>query len=295
MNIQGWSATPDLNDIYQDIRTLGLESNLAELEAYGFTVVEDALTQDETDYFRNRILEITEERIGKPLDLENETDYKDLGFIPYLLYKDPAFKKSVINPKTLTLITYLLGKRRILSSLGCHLKGPGGQGLLLHSDTGNGVPDPFPPYSQVANCNYALTDYTEENGALAMVPGSHRMARQPTAGEKGLTGNERNPHVIPIEVRAGSAIVWHGNTWHGSFPRAKPGLRVNLSNFYCREYIQPQEDYRNTVPADFLDDADSELASLLGADLVHGWTEEGPLKLFERRSKAAAEIRSWYN
>jgi ectoine hydroxylase-related dioxygenase (phytanoyl-CoA dioxygenase family) len=295
MDIEGWSATPDLNDIYRDIRDLGLEANVAELEAYGFTVVRDALTREETDYFRGRIIEITEERIGKSLDLENETEYTEMSFIPYLLYKDKTFKKSVVNPRTLTLITYLLGKRCILSSLGCHLKGPGGKGLQLHSDTGNGVPDPFPPYSQVANCNYALTDYTEEGGSLAMVPGSHRMARQPTAWENGLTGNERYEHVIPVEVPAGSAIVWHGNTWHGSFPRTKPGLRVNLSNFYCREYIQPQEDYRNTVPADFLEQGDDRLARLLGADLVHGWTEEGPLKHMARKVETASEVRSWYS
>ncbi len=295
MDIGNWSATEDLNAIYSDIREMGLEKNLAELEAYGFTIIPDALSPELTAALRSKVLEISEQWLGRKLDPENEGGYTAMNFIPYLLYKDKIFKKSVTNPKPLALITYLLGKRCILSSLGCHLKGPGGPGLEIHSDSGNGIPDPLPPYSQVANCNYALTDYSEAKGALAMVPGSHRYGRQPTKWEARIDGNDRFEHVVPIEVPAGSAVVWHGNTWHGSYSRKEPGLRINLSNFYCREYLQPQEDYRNTIPEGFLEPGDDRLARLLGTELVHGWTEEGPVKHKARKLERMQEVRSWYN
>jgi ectoine hydroxylase-related dioxygenase (phytanoyl-CoA dioxygenase family) len=127
-----------------------------------------------------------------------------------------------------------------------------------------------------------------------MVPGSHRNQRQPTRWEVGLEGNRRHAGVIPIEVPAGTAIVWHGNTWHGSFPRKVPGLRVNLSCYFCREYLQPQEDYSRNVPAGYLDgENDPRLARLLGQDLIHGWTDEGPQKMYARRNPAT--VRSWYS
>ena len=294
MEIGDWTATPDLNSLYREIRAMGLETNLAELEAFGFTTIPGALSPELVQAVRDRIIDISEERLGRKLDLENETDYAELQFIPFLLFKDPVFKQALMTQKSLALIRYLLGEHCILSSLGSHLKGPGGGGLLLHSDTGNGVPDPFTPYAQVANCNYALTDYTEEKGCLAMVPGSHRHHRQPTKWEVGLTGNHRYEHVIPIEVPAGTAIVWHGNTWHGSFPRKVPGLRINLSSYFCREYLQPQEAYRYNVPADYLQgEEDARLARLLGADLAHGWTDDGPLQLYARRRESAGKVRSW--
>lgn len=292
MDIGNWSANPDLVEIYREVRACGLETKLAELEAFGFTTIENALTPDQVKGLRDRILEIAEGRKGAKLDFERETEHRELEFIPYLLFKDPIFKAPIVNPKVLPLVDYLLGRHCILSSLGCHLKGPGGKGLLLHSDTGNGVPDPFTPYAQVCNCNYALTDYTEERGALAMVPASHRLHRQPTRYETGLVANERYEHVIPIEVPAGTAILWHGNTWHGSFPRKMPGLRINLSAYYCREYLQPQEAYRDHVPEGFLSgERDARLARLLGADLTHGWRDEGPLKLYARRRQTSR--RSW--
>jgi ectoine hydroxylase-related dioxygenase (phytanoyl-CoA dioxygenase family) len=293
MEIGDWSACPDLVDVYRDIRELGLERNLAELEAFGYTVVEGALSPGQTTQMRDRIVELAEQRLDKPLDLDAETEHRDTKYAQYLLFEDPMFKAAVVNPKTMALIRYLLGQRCVLSSLGSHVKGPGGPGLLLHADSGNGMPDPLGPYAQVANVNYAMTDYTEERGALAMVPGSHRLQRQPTKYERGLDGNYRNPHAIPIEVPAGSAVIFHGAVWHGSFPRKVPGLRINLAAFYCREYIQPQEDRRH-VPQGYLDgEADATLARLLGADLIHGWKEEGPEKLYERRTEEAGRMRSW--
>jgi hypothetical protein len=287
-----WSATPDLNKIYREIRSLGLETNLAELEAFGFTVIRDALSPELTVALRNAVLKSAEANFKKKLDLENEQDLHEVQLAPYLLYKDRLFEEALLNPKPLALITYLLGYSCWLSSMTSHVKGPGEVGLLLHSDTGNGVPSPFSPYSHVANCNYALTDYTEERGSLAMVPGSHRHFRQPTAAENKLAGNERNPDVIPIEVPAGTAIIWHGNAWHGSFPRKVPGLRVNLSMYFCRQYMVPQELYSDSVPDDLLKrhGRDSRMAQLLGLNHFNGWRDEGP-QMDARKAMPAG--RSW--
>ena len=291
MQIGDWAATRDLNDIYRDIRALGLETNLAELEAYGFTVIEGALPREDVTALREKILELAEARMGRKIDLDGESEHSGVELIPYLLFKDPVFKKAVLSEKQLALITYLLGKHCVLSSLTCHLKGPGGAGLPLHSDTGNNIPDPFSAYSHVANTNYALTDYTEAAGCLAMVPGSHRLHRQPTRHEVALAGEARNPAAIPIEVPAGSAVVWHGNTWHGSFPRQTPGLRVNLATYFCREYIVPQEAYRGSVPEGFIEQGEERLATLLGGDIVHGWKDEGPSEKFYGRRTGYA--RTW--
>jgi ectoine hydroxylase-related dioxygenase (phytanoyl-CoA dioxygenase family) len=293
MDIGDWRSTRDLNQLYRDIRALGLETNLAELDAFGFTIIADALTPELTVRLRDTVLHIAERQFGRGLDLEAEESLHDWRFAPYLLFRDPVFETAVLNPKPLALITYLLGQSCLLSSLSSHVKGPGGPGLLLHSDTGNGIPAPYSAYSHVANCNYALVDYTREKGALAMVPGSHRAHRQPSGAESKLDGPECNRDAIAIEVPAGSAVVWHGNTWHGSFPRKVPGLRINLSMYFCRQYLQPQENYRDHVPAEFAarHDRESRFATLLGAHTHHGWREDGPT-ITERARQAG---RSWHS
>ena len=294
MEIGDWAATEDLNQLYRDIRELGLETNIAELDAFGFTVIPNALSPEDTAKARDAVVGAAEKRFGQPLDLENETQHQNTEVAAYLLFTNPIFEKVVLNPKPLALITYLVGRSCVLSSLTSHVKGPGERALRLHSDSA-ATPTPLSAYSHVANVNYALTDYTEAGGCLAIVPGSHRWARHPTEPERDLWGNNRNPLAIPIEVPAGSAVIWHGNTWHGSFPRQIPGLRINLATYYVREYFEPQELYRYNVPEDFLarHGRDSRMATLMGLNKFNGWTEEGP-DMVRLRSGGRTVGRSWH-
>ncbi len=294
MEIGNWSATPDLNRLYREIRELGLETQLAELEAFGFTIIEDALDTDLRVRIRDAVLRVAERRYERSLDLEAESEYQRYDVLPWLLFEDPVFEEAVLNPRPLALVTYLMGESCLLSSVNSHLKGPGAPPLPLHADNGNGVPAPFPHYDQVCNFNYALTDYSEAGGCFAIVPGSHRLARHPVRGESSLTEPGRNPEAIPLEVPAGSAILYRGNTWHGSFPRSDDGIRVNLTVYFCRRFLEPQEDHRRNIPAELLDrhGAHSRLARLLGIDVAYGWTDEGPDRAKFGKSLRAG--RSWH-
>ena len=188
-----------------------------------------------------------------------------------------------------------MGQHVLISSVASHFKAPGGMPLPLHSDKGNGmVREALGPVSHVCNCNYAITDYTEEGGAFGVVPGSHRFFRQPTVAEMGLGGENGNANAILLEVSAGTAIIWHGNTWHGSFARKIPGVRINLSMYFCRQYMMPQEDYRGTVSQELLDEYKDhpQFATLMGQDTTYGWTEAGPDLKKMRANPAGA---SWHS
>ena len=73
-------------------------------------------------------------------------------------------------------------------------------------------------------------------------------------------------------------MVWHGNTWHGSFAREVPGVRMNLAVYFNRQYIQTQERHRDAVPQAMLDRHanDERLRILLGEKQPYGWQLEGP-------------------
>lgn len=275
MEIGDWSATGDLNGLYRDIRRMDLESSVAELDAFGFTVIPNALSPETTARCRDAILRTGEARFKTRLDLEKESAQAGWKGLFYLLAADPVFEDVILTERVLALVTYLLGPSCLLSSMVSHVKGPGGEEIHLHAD--NTAPIPFSSPAHVVNVNYALTDYSREAGALAMVPGSHRFSRQPVGSESRLHGDDANPHAIPIEVPAGSAIIWHGNTWHGSYIRQTPGLRINLATFFVRPHMQLQEDYRPHI-ANILSrhPAGSRITKLLGADNLAGWMEDGP-------------------
>lgn len=269
--------TNDLDQIYAEIKHLGLTENLAELEAYGFTVIENALPNDTLKTARDQILAIAEKQTGRKPDLETGEEHPDWRLIPYLMGRHPVFQDVLLNEKPLALITYLMGPNCNLSSMTCHFKGPGDGGVLpLHTDTG--MPAPLPPYSNVANINYAMVDYTKEGGCLAVVPESHKFSRNPRPDEMALTGPGANPMAVPVEVSAGSAVIWHGNLWHGSYPRTIPGLRLNLAVYFARSWWRLQERYGDALPADVIErhGNNPRFRQLANLDEVMGWQEEGP-------------------
>ena len=152
-------------------------------------------------------------------------------------------------------VDYLIGQDCILSTLTTHTRGRGPSKemphgyLPLHGDD----PQPHPGYYASTTVNICLTDVTEDSGCLAFVPGSHKLARQPTPAERVLAGNDANTEAVPVVAPAGAAIVWPSQTWHGSWESPDPGLRVTLAVLYSRPHLQCYEMYRETVPEEALE------------------------------------------
>jgi ectoine hydroxylase-related dioxygenase (phytanoyl-CoA dioxygenase family) len=158
-------------------------------------------------------------------------------------------------------------------------------------DSAGWVPAPFPHYALFANSTLALTDYTKESGAVAVVRGSHRKGRAP---ERGGTALEGNKNAIALEVPAGSSIVWHGNLWHGGYVRTIPGYRINLATVFLRPGLMPQEDYRGQIPQETFDRLGEDFARLMGRDVPWIFSEEaGPD--YAKMARRAIANSSWHS
>jgi len=272
------------------LRERGLEGKIAELEALGYTVIapEDFASPDFIQQLRQAVLRVAEKRRGIKADAEKGNSHANLGlqdgqFMYYMLLEDPVFERLLMNEVSLSLITYLLGEDCVLSSMIAIVKGPGSELLPLHSDQGT-TPAPFPAQALTANATVTLSDYTKENGALSVVPGSHRLCRQPTAAEALDIGIQ-----VPVETPAGSLIVWHGNLWHSAFPRMAPGLRVNLLMYFAKSSQRPQEHYRDQVPPEILARNPERFTRLMGEEVLYGWKAEGPNSQRAIKNRAARQ------
>jgi ectoine hydroxylase-related dioxygenase (phytanoyl-CoA dioxygenase family) len=263
-----------------EIEELGLTSELADLESVGYATIKGAISPETAARARDAIIRVMERKTGHDVDIENETgdQFNGIALAHYLLFEDEVFEEIAAAPKPLAMMNYLLGRSSVLSSMTCHFKGPGGTCLPLHSDNGNGIPAPFSMISQVANINYALTPYSEEAGALGMVPGSHRLCRQPRPDETMLGGENGNPNAVAMDLEPGDAVVWHGNTWHGSYERKIPGIRMNLAVYFARQYVVTQEHYGTAVPDEFLERHANNptMLRILGQNQPYLYDADGP-------------------
>ena len=252
-----------MDQTYRQARELGVETNLAELEAFGFTVVppeKNGASKDFAARLMDKVAHFAAAEDTSNVDLnkhENRPAYGRQLF--HLLAKDPVFIEAAMNPVVRTFGAYLLGSSYLLYSMVAFLKDP-----PMHCDS-VGVPTPLPFYGSVCNVSWILTDYTVENGTLGMVPGSHRFCRHPTDFEqpKFVGGPMDEAMVTPVAAEPGSLVIFHGNTWHCTYPKTSETARAHVATAFCRNYINPAEDYSDLDPK-LIEPHGAELARLIG-------------------------------
>jgi hypothetical protein len=266
--------------IWQEIRRLGLEENIVELETQGLTVVppEQSAPAEFIERLCAATIRFIEAQDGCAPDFETGLTHKNqiLGDYHYLILHDRVFQEMLCQPAAVALLDYLLGESSIVHTNSALCKGPHdelipGSDLVLplHSDS-QLLPGPFHPFAEFANVTWALSDYSFEAGSLAYVPGSHLLCRHPMPGEA-------VDRAVAVDAPAGSIICWHGNTWHGAFRRRIPGLRLSIATIFTRPYIWPRHPLREDVTQDVLDANPPRFARFCGRHVMTGWREEGPV------------------
>ena len=250
MKIEDWPSAKHTPALYRELKTLGLLEYLAELEAFGFTVLPPEVVgpTEQLSAVREVVLRIAAERKGCAPD-ELEQVYADgQELLRFVLWDDPVFEKLVLNPAALGLIQWLVGTDCILSLCNAWVKGVGDARTAIHADWAQFEMPTMAVEAFGANFNYLLTDYSRDDGGLAFVPGSHRWRRLPSVEEAAYWSD----HAHPVEAPAGSMIIWGDHTWHASFPKRTTGLRLMVLGMYNRPHMQTQEAYRETVTAEAL-------------------------------------------
>ena len=129
-------------------------------------------------------------------------------------------------------------------------RGPGAEEQLLHRDEAvwSDVPKPAPEL-QMATV-IAFVDFTRENGATRIVPGSHRWPdRNLSPAEQFMHLPTRAEQIAYAEMPAGSAVVYTGGTIHagGSNTTEIPRRGAHLS--YCLGWLRTEENNYLAVPA----------------------------------------------
>lgn len=262
--------------VREEIRRLGLEQHVADLEIDGFTVVPPETVN--MPGLAERLVDASKRAEAvRPANVINQLyDESAVGKITFdMLEEDLCFEEAVQAPVPLALVTYLLGYHAKLGMVLTTAKGPGTPPVNIHSDSRCRFPEPWPTYAQIANVTWLLSDYSQEEGALVLVPGSHLLGRGPEVEEL-PDAMSKHKTLHTVEAPAGSVVIWHGNTWHGAHSRTEPGERRNLVTVFMRQYLVTEEAVWLTTSLDALKRNPARFGAIAGLADYQPYDRRGP-------------------
>lgn len=239
--------------------TFGLLDNAREMEEQGYTVVRGVADPVFLDLLRERLIAVTRAAQGQYFGIEKNGASSDM-----LLEKDEIFGEAAINPKILAMIEYMCGSHPLMSQLSGSVRLQGANAMGLHADQ-DWMPAPMPEHNALITACWYLDDIHEAGaGATKVIPGTHKLRRQPTREEA-----EASEGAVPILCNKGDVAMWDGRLWHANYGRTLPGERVLLHATYCRLAYRPLEDY-GPVSAQLIERHGPAMADLLGKNLWFG-------------------------
>ncbi len=152
-----------------------------------------------------------------------------------LVNKGEVFDIFYTQPTVLAGISHVLGNDFKLSSLNYRAAKPGMGQQNLHVDWKDGIANGA---YKVCNSIWLLDDFTSENGATRVVPGTHTSTQLPQDVIEDLEAPHPDEHIL--NAPAGTVYIFNSHVWHGGTQNTTNKLRRSIHSYFCTS-DQPQQ------------------------------------------------------
>ena len=219
----------------------------------GYSIIEGAIEPDFVDALADDLLRLEREHDVRPAknDFEGHRTWR----IYNLLVHGKLYERIPVHENVLPVVERVLDPGCLVSSLSSISIGPDETPQPIHADD-QLMPLAKPHVATVCNTMWAITDFTEENGATRIIPGSHLADASPDYG--------KHYDSIPAEMKKGSVLIWHGSLWHGGGANRTGERRVGIAMNYCAGFIRQQENQQLGIPREIAKGFSPRLRELVG-------------------------------
>lgn len=242
MNIQKFNHNEDPKKI------------IAAIEKDGAVIVEGVLTGEDLallDRETNQLLEQVEKCQG----IFHGYQTKRVGG---LVAKSKISQKMALDPIVLGVMDhfllpncsdYQINLTQLISI------GPEEKQQILHPDEGLFPYVHSSDHQSMINVMWAVDDFTKENGATRVAPGSHLWNRSRSANPEEVT---------QAEMPRGSYLIYLGSTVHGGGANQTKQYRRGIVMSYCLGWLRQAENQYLSVPMEVARTLPERLQQLLG-------------------------------
>ncbi|HJK96720.1 MAG TPA: phytanoyl-CoA dioxygenase family protein [Polyangiaceae bacterium LLY-WYZ-14_1] len=199
------------------------------LQDVGCAAVEGVLSQEDARAFRPRLEAALEEEAAYH---GGDTGHRDRGMVLLCSLYDPAFAELFDAPRIIAPFETILGPGCIVYAYTSSSMPPGASNYSrrIHVDSPRLIPD----YVTNVGMTLAVDDFTEDNGATYVLPGSHRRPDPPSE-------REFYAGAVRFIAPAGSALFFNARLWHAGGEnrtgRWRHALTVNMGRPWMKQRL----------------------------------------------------------
>jgi ectoine hydroxylase-related dioxygenase (phytanoyl-CoA dioxygenase family) len=160
-----------------------------------------------------------------------------------VITKSHAFVSMLADPLMHAITESILGPEPLVNGSSVFILEGGGRDQTVHND--GTIYEPMLPRSPggphyLLIFMWAVTDFTQENGATRVIPGSHLWpaGRQPTPDDP----------IVHLEMPRGSFAAWLGTTFHGAGTNHTDTARIGTQIGFNCGWLRPHEANLLLVP-----------------------------------------------
>ena len=184
------------------------------------------------------------------------------GRLANLVNKGEVFREVFADEQLLKYVQHVLGPEIKLSSVNARRADPHNNSPQpLHADMG-ATPDERGNW--VCNSIWMIDDFTEDNGPIRAIPGSHRWGKLPQDELDDPAAT--HPDEVLLTGQSGTVIVMNAHVWHGGIANQTAMSRTALHSFYCRRDKPQQQHQKQLLDQHVQEEMDPRQRYLLALD-----------------------------
>jgi ectoine hydroxylase-related dioxygenase (phytanoyl-CoA dioxygenase family) len=236
-----------------------LKQTLEALRCAGYAIVEDVLDSYFLEATRTALHKVQADIISE-IGAERLEQAGELGVLRFMMRYDSHFFKFLEIPEVLKIVDQTVSETSIL-----HLQ----NGFILPSFPVDRSPQVFQNqfhmdfrrvlngYIASINTFFAIDEFTADNGATLVVPGSHQKLEPPDP-------DYLKENAIAAVCPAGSMLVFDSTLWHAAGINTSGRDRLAINQQFTRSYFKQQVDYVRSLNHEVLTSQTERTQQLLG-------------------------------
>lgn len=244
----------------------GVQAAVQELcQGRGYLLLEDFYGPDLVEEARARIYHLVDTEPHRTSHFYGDEVNDAQSRVWNLPAKGNVFRRICTDGRLLAMMRPILGDDLMLSSFAANVLHPGAQAQEPHVDYPYWDLHAAERWPRALNASYHLAveavvpldEFTVENGATAIVPGSQKLACWPDP-------EEFDARSIRVTMQPGTLLLFPALLWHAGQTNRSGASRAALLGSYTIKSIKPIEDWSRCIRREEALRYDEGMQELLG-------------------------------